>query len=96
VAYKDPETGAVLEYFPADLGFLERCEVVYHEMEGWQQPTTQAKTFVSLRDCSFWYGNDLTHNRRTYQRTRRLMLSSSKSIAVFPWPGLAQVLTEKT
>ncbi|GAW20060.1 Adenylosuccinate synthetase [Xylariales sp. No.14919] len=48
VAYKDPETGEVLENFPADLGFLERCEVVYHEMEGWQQPTTHIKTFEDL------------------------------------------------
>ncbi|TGJ78417.1 hypothetical protein E0Z10_g10343 [Xylaria hypoxylon] len=45
VAYRDPETGEVLENFPADLGILERCEVVYHELEGWQKPTTHIKTF---------------------------------------------------
>ncbi|KAI8956296.1 Adenylosuccinate synthetase [Xylaria longipes] len=48
VAYKDPETGDVLENFPADLSILDRCEVVYHEMEGWQQPTIHTKTFEDL------------------------------------------------
>ncbi|KAI1338239.1 Adenylosuccinate synthetase [Xylariaceae sp. FL0016] len=48
VAYKDSETGEVLENFPADLGLLEKCEVVYHEMEGWQQSTTRTKTFEDL------------------------------------------------
>lgn len=46
VAYKDPETGKELEYFPADLGYLERCGVVYREFEGWQTPTTAVKKFV--------------------------------------------------
>ncbi|KAJ2975774.1 hypothetical protein NUW58_g8264 [Xylaria curta] len=48
VAYKDPETGMALENFPADLNILERCEVVYHEMEGWQQPITHIRTFDAL------------------------------------------------
>ncbi|KAI0489925.1 Adenylosuccinate synthetase [Xylaria cf. heliscus] len=48
VAYKDPETGDPLENFPADLSILERCEVAYHEMQGWQQPTTHVKTFGDL------------------------------------------------
>ncbi|KAK4123344.1 Adenylosuccinate synthetase [Parathielavia appendiculata] len=48
VAYKDPETGSELDYFPADLGFLERCEVVYKEFEGWQSPTTAVKKFEDL------------------------------------------------
>jgi len=56
VAYKDPDTGEELEYFPADLGYLERCEVVYKEFEGWQTTTTAVKKFVRLplvlfRDC---------------------------------------------
>ncbi|KAI4187722.1 MAG: hypothetical protein L6R41_002624 [Letrouitia leprolyta] len=34
-AYKDTVTGQVLESFPADLDVLERCEVVYEELEGW-------------------------------------------------------------
>jgi adenylosuccinate synthase len=48
VAYKDPETGKELDYFPADLGYLERCEVVYKEFEGWQTSTTAVKTFADL------------------------------------------------
>jgi adenylosuccinate synthase len=28
VAYKDPASGQEIEFFPADLGLLERCEVV--------------------------------------------------------------------
>ena len=47
VAYKDPQTGEELDYFPADLNYLETLEVVYKEFEGWQKPTTAAKTFVS-------------------------------------------------
>ncbi|KAK4252104.1 Adenylosuccinate synthetase [Corynascus novoguineensis] len=48
VAYKDPDTGEELEYFPADLGYLERCEVVYKEFEGWQTTTTAVKKFEDL------------------------------------------------
>ncbi|KAH6849951.1 Adenylosuccinate synthetase [Chaetomium sp. MPI-CAGE-AT-0009] len=48
VAYKDPETGKELDYFPADLGYLESCEVVYREFEGWQKPTTAVKKFEDL------------------------------------------------
>jgi adenylosuccinate synthase len=46
VAYKTPE-GEEIDHFPADLGYLENCEVVYKEFEGWQKPTTHAKTYVS-------------------------------------------------
>jgi adenylosuccinate synthase len=48
VAYKDPRDGKELEYFPADLGFLEQCEVVYKEFEGWQTSTTAVKKFEDL------------------------------------------------
>ncbi|GAB1320291.1 Adenylosuccinate synthase [Madurella fahalii] len=48
VAYKDPQLGHELEYFPADLGFLETCEVVYKEFEGWQTATTAVKKFEDL------------------------------------------------
>ncbi|RYP05438.1 hypothetical protein DL764_003787 [Monosporascus ibericus] len=48
VAYRDPLTGATLESFPADIDLLERVEVVYHEMEGWNQPTTSAKSYYDL------------------------------------------------
>ncbi|KXX79064.1 Adenylosuccinate synthetase [Madurella mycetomatis] len=48
VAYKDPQTGQELDYFPADLGYLETCEVVYKEFEGWKTATTAVKTFEAL------------------------------------------------
>ncbi|RYP74880.1 hypothetical protein DL771_002801 [Monosporascus sp. 5C6A] len=48
VAYRDPLTGATLESFPADIDLLERVDVVYHEMEGWNKPTTSAKAYYDL------------------------------------------------
>ncbi|KAF4343180.1 adenylosuccinate synthetase [Fusarium beomiforme] len=46
IAYK--VDGIELEHYPADLDTLARAEVVYHEMPGWQKPTTGAKTFYDL------------------------------------------------
>ncbi|KAH7313423.1 adenylosuccinate synthetase [Stachybotrys elegans] len=46
IAYK--VDGQELESYPADLDILERAEVVYHEMPGWQTPTTNAKTYYDL------------------------------------------------
>jgi adenylosuccinate synthase len=46
IAYK--VDGEELESYPADLDLLERAEVVYHEMPGWQTPTINAKTFYDL------------------------------------------------
>ncbi|KAI3316637.1 adenylosuccinate synthetase [Xylariaceae sp. AK1471] len=40
--------GQELDSYPADLNILERAEVVYHEMPGWQTPTTNAKTYYNL------------------------------------------------
>ncbi|KAK0710158.1 Adenylosuccinate synthetase [Lasiosphaeria miniovina] len=48
VAYKDPSTGEEVDYFPADVGQLEKLEVVYKEFEGWQKPTTAAKSYYDL------------------------------------------------
>jgi adenylosuccinate synthase len=48
IAYKDPATGQEIPSFPADLSLLERAEVVYHEMDGWNKPTTHAKTYYDL------------------------------------------------
>ncbi|KOS21564.1 Adenylosuccinate synthetase [Escovopsis weberi] len=48
IAYKDPLTGEELASYPASLDILDRAEVVYHEMPGWNQPTTNAKTFEEL------------------------------------------------
>ncbi|KAL6363743.1 hypothetical protein LRP88_03165 [Fusarium phalaenopsidis] len=46
IAYKID--GEELDSYPADLDILERAEVVYHEMPGWQKPTTNAKTYYDL------------------------------------------------
>ncbi|RGP80813.1 adenylosuccinate synthetase [Fusarium longipes] len=46
IAYK--VDGEELDHYPADLDLLERAEVVYHEMPGWQKPTTGAKTYYDL------------------------------------------------
>lgn len=48
VGYKDPQTGEELESFPASLELLERVEVIYKELPGWQKPTTNAKTYYDL------------------------------------------------
>lgn len=48
VAYKNPDTGEEMDFFPADLGLLERCEVVYKELDGWNKPTTAAKSYYDL------------------------------------------------
>jgi len=34
--------------WPADLSRLENCKVVYHEMEGWNKPTTEARNYYDL------------------------------------------------
>ncbi len=48
VAYKDPETGDLIDYFPADLEYLEKCEVVYEDFKGWQTPITSVKKYKDL------------------------------------------------
>jgi len=48
VAYKDPGSDEEIPSFPADLGRLERAEVVYRELDGWNTPTTHAKSFDEL------------------------------------------------
>lgn len=37
-----------LQSYPADLNILDEAEVVYHEMPGWQKPTTDAKSYYDL------------------------------------------------
>jgi hypothetical protein len=84
VAYKDPETGNELDYFPADLGYLERCDVVYKEFEGWQTSTTAVKTFVcpSVVNRQLFLGSLLTQYRVTCRGKRRPMSSSLRSSLV--------------
>jgi adenylosuccinate synthase len=40
--------GEELSSYPASLDILDRAEVVYHEMPGWKQSTTNVKTFEEL------------------------------------------------
>lgn len=47
-AYVDPETGAELESFPADLELLGRVQPKYVELKGWEKPITGAKSFYDL------------------------------------------------
>ncbi|KAF5963845.1 adenylosuccinate synthetase [Fusarium coicis] len=46
IAYKID--GEELDSYPADLDILNRAEVVYHEMPGWQKPTTNVRTYYDL------------------------------------------------
>ncbi|QYT04439.1 Adenylosuccinate synthetase [Trichoderma simmonsii] len=48
IAYKDKSTGQELDYYPADHNILDNAEVVYHEMPGWNKPTTNARTYADL------------------------------------------------
>ncbi|KAL5086801.1 hypothetical protein Trisim1_008713 [Trichoderma cf. simile WF8] len=48
IAYKDKSTGQELDYYPADHNILDNAEVVYHEMPGWNKPTTNARTYDEL------------------------------------------------
>lgn len=48
IAYKDAQTGQEIPSFPADLSQLDRVDVVYHEMPGWNAPTTKVSDWDSL------------------------------------------------
>ncbi|RCI07908.1 hypothetical protein L249_5785 [Ophiocordyceps polyrhachis-furcata BCC 54312] len=47
IAYKDPDTGEASQRHTG-LDLLDRSEVIYHEMPGWNKSTTNAKTFDDL------------------------------------------------
>ena len=49
--------GETLEEFPADPRVLERCSPVYEEIEGWCEPTTQARQFDELPQRAQQYVN---------------------------------------
>jgi adenylosuccinate synthase len=40
--------GRILTSFPSDISVLEKCEPVYEEIEGWQQPTSGIRDFAQL------------------------------------------------
>lgn len=45
-AYK--YNGEILDYFPQDVEILGKCEPVYEELPGWQQPTTAIREYHLL------------------------------------------------
>ncbi|KAF3067305.1 Adenylosuccinate synthetase [Daldinia childiae] len=48
VAYKHPDTGDLINAFPASAKLLSRVEVVYKTMKGWNTTTTGTKKFDDL------------------------------------------------
>ncbi|KAH9885180.1 adenylosuccinate synthetase [Xylariomycetidae sp. FL2044] len=48
IAYKDPETGEELPSFPADASVLERVEVVYDEVPGWNSSISKIREWSEL------------------------------------------------
>lgn len=48
IAYKDTETGEELPSFPADQSLLERVEVVYHELPGWNTSIAKVREWSDL------------------------------------------------
>ena len=46
VAYRQDEK--IIDYFPADVATLARCQPVYEELEGWQTPTGHIKQYDKL------------------------------------------------
>ncbi len=49
--------GEILEEFPADPHVLERCSPVYEDLQGWCEPTTQARRFEDLPERAQQYVN---------------------------------------
>ncbi|KAI1385755.1 Adenylosuccinate synthetase [Hypoxylon trugodes] len=48
VAYKHPDTGEVIDGFPASAKLLSRVQVEYKTLKGWNTKTTGTKTFEEL------------------------------------------------
>jgi adenylosuccinate synthase len=40
--------GKTIDYFPASIAALEKCQPVYEEMAGWEKPTSDARKFKDL------------------------------------------------
>lgn len=51
--------GKVIDYFPSTIPALGRVEPVYEEMPGWQEPTTEARSFDDLPEKAKNYINRL-------------------------------------
>jgi adenylosuccinate synthase len=40
--------GKTIDYFPASIAALEKCQPVYEELAGWEKPTSDARKFKDL------------------------------------------------
>ncbi len=47
--------GKDIDYFPANVGLLERCEPVYEELPGWDQPTASVTNLSDLPENALAY-----------------------------------------
>lgn len=47
--------GQVIDHFPASISMLERCEPVYEEYPGWDQPTASVKSLKDLPEGAVRY-----------------------------------------
>ncbi len=47
--------GKDIDYFPANVGLLERCEPVYEELPGWDQPTASVTSLSELPENALAY-----------------------------------------
>ncbi len=64
--------GKTIDYFPASIAALEKCEPVYEELPGWEKPTSKARVF-----------NDLPSMARKYvQRLEEIIGCSANIISV--------------
>jgi adenylosuccinate synthase len=48
VAYRDPVTKEQIDGFPADLDLLEKVEVEYVTMKGWEKPIGHCRSYYEL------------------------------------------------
>ena len=40
--------GKTIDYFPASIAALDKCQPIYEELPGWEKPTSNARTFKDL------------------------------------------------
>jgi adenylosuccinate synthase len=51
--------GRTIDYFPARISDLEKCQPIYEEMPGWETPTSEARDFAELPKKAQNYVNRL-------------------------------------
>jgi adenylosuccinate synthase len=40
--------GKLIDYFPASIVELDKCQPVYEELRGWEKPTSEIRSFKQL------------------------------------------------